>query len=101
MVWQLDPTEGPGRVRRRMMRAPRNVDERHLLPDARTSRERDGGTVELCADCVPISLTLSVYLCVYLCCFFMCVIERGMMIVFFLITQHCVHGEGLPHNCAQ
>ncbi len=34
MCWQLDPTEGPGRVRRRLMRVPRVTNERHLLPEA-------------------------------------------------------------------
>ena len=42
MMWQLDPTEGPGRVRRRMMRAPHTVNERHLLPNARTEAGHDG-----------------------------------------------------------
>ncbi|CAI8030834.1 Lysosomal-trafficking regulator [Geodia barretti] len=31
MCWQLDPTEGPGRVRRRMMRAPLTIHSRHIL----------------------------------------------------------------------
>ena len=35
MCWQLDPTEGPSRVRRRLVRAPRTTDEKFLLPEAR------------------------------------------------------------------
>ena len=37
MCWQLDPTEGPGRVRRRMMRAPRTCDDRFLLEEAQAN----------------------------------------------------------------
>ena len=37
MCWQLDPTEGPGRVRRRMMRAPLTISRKHILLDARTN----------------------------------------------------------------
>ena len=33
MCWQLDPTEGPGRVRRRMMRAPLTIPFKHILSD--------------------------------------------------------------------
>ena len=33
MCWQLDPTEGPGRVRRRMMRAPLTIPRKHILPE--------------------------------------------------------------------
>ena len=33
--WQLDPTEGPGRMRKRMMRVPRFINAKHLLPEAR------------------------------------------------------------------
>ena len=33
MCWQLDPTEGPGRVRRRMMRAPLTIHNRHIMSD--------------------------------------------------------------------
>ena len=43
MCWQLDPTEGPGRVRRRMMRAPRTINERHLLPEAPGSNGEQSG----------------------------------------------------------
>ena len=35
MSWQLDPTEGPSRVRRRMMRAPRTIDEKFLMPEVK------------------------------------------------------------------
>ena len=34
MCWQLDPTEGPGRVRRRMMRAPLTINRKHILLEA-------------------------------------------------------------------
>ena len=44
MCWQLDPTEGPGRVRRRMMRAPRTVNDRHFLQE--TDRECTDDTGE-------------------------------------------------------
>ena len=40
MCWQLDPTEGPQRVRRRMMRAPTTVHEKHLLSDGLKRRKR-------------------------------------------------------------
>lgn len=33
MCWQLDPTEGPGRVRRRMIQVPRTVEDKHILPE--------------------------------------------------------------------
>jgi len=33
MCWQLDPTKGPGRVRRRMMRAPLTIPRKHILPE--------------------------------------------------------------------
>ena len=39
MCWQLDPTEGPGRVRRRMIRVPRTVDDKHFLPEAEKSSD--------------------------------------------------------------
>lgn len=39
MCLQLDPTEGPQRVRRRMMRAPTSVHEKHLLPEAADRRK--------------------------------------------------------------
>ena len=38
MCWQLDPTEGPGRVRRRMMRAPLTIHSRHILTNSATRR---------------------------------------------------------------
>lgn len=34
MCWQLDPTEGPGRVRQRMMRAPLTIHRRHILSNS-------------------------------------------------------------------
>jgi hypothetical protein len=37
MCWQLDPTEGPSRVRRRLIRAPRVTDKKFLLPEAWTT----------------------------------------------------------------
>ena len=40
MGLQLDPTEGPQRVRRRMMRAPTTVHEKHLLPKAAERRRK-------------------------------------------------------------
>ena len=45
MCWQLDPTEGPGRVRRRMMRAPLTIPSRHILPDAQSANRKgeEGG----------------------------------------------------------
>ena len=33
MCWQLDPTEGPGRVRRRMIRVPQTIQDRHFLSE--------------------------------------------------------------------
>lgn len=33
MCWQLDPTEGPCRERRRLMRVPRNIDDRYILDE--------------------------------------------------------------------
>ena len=49
MCLQLDPTEGPQRVRRRMMRAPTTVHEKHLLPKAaeRRKKKKNGMLVEL------------------------------------------------------
>ncbi len=41
MCWQLDPTEGPGRVRRRMMRAPRAVSNKHFLKYTTSEHETD------------------------------------------------------------
>ena len=35
MFWQLDPTEGPSRVRKRLSRCHINIDERYLLPSQR------------------------------------------------------------------
>ena len=50
MCWQLDPTEGPGRVRRRMMRAPLTIPPRLILSDTPGgSRERE--EVEKQASC--------------------------------------------------
>lgn len=43
MCLQLDPTEGPQRVRRRMMRAPTSVHEKHLLPDGVAKRRKKDG----------------------------------------------------------
>ena len=43
MCWQLDPTEGPGRVRRRMIRVPRTVSDKHILPEV---LKEQSGTVE-------------------------------------------------------
>ena len=45
MCWQLDPTEGPGRVRRRMMRAPLTIPNKHILSN--TSRKSKGGVEEM------------------------------------------------------
>lgn len=51
MCWQLDPTEGPGRVRRRMMRAPLTIPSKHILSDAqrrvREGEEEGGNKSEL------------------------------------------------------
>ena len=33
MCWQLDPTEGPCRERRRLMRVPRNIDDKYILDE--------------------------------------------------------------------
>ena len=41
MCWQLDPTEGPGRVRRRMMRAPLSIHSRHIMSE--TPQREPGG----------------------------------------------------------
>lgn len=35
MWWQLDPTEGPGRMRKRLMRTPRYINDKYILPEAR------------------------------------------------------------------
>ena len=43
MCLQLDPTEGPQRVRRRMMRAPTSVHEKHLLPEGVGRRRKKDG----------------------------------------------------------
>ena len=32
MSWQLDPTEGPGRIRKRLQRCHLDMEERFLLP---------------------------------------------------------------------
>ena len=42
MWWQLDPTEGPGRMRKRMMRTPRYINDKHLLPEARKASVSTG-----------------------------------------------------------
>ena len=61
MCLQLDPTEGPQRVRRRMMRAPTSVHEKHLLPEGieRRRKKDDGVCVCVCV-CVCVH---SVYTC--------------------------------------
>ena len=33
MCWQLDPTEGPCRERRRLMSVPRNIDDKYILDE--------------------------------------------------------------------
>lgn len=33
MSWQLDPTEGPGRVRKRLMRCHLGIEKRFLTPE--------------------------------------------------------------------
>lgn len=33
MCWQLDPTEGPCRERRRLMLVPRNIDSKYILDE--------------------------------------------------------------------
>lgn len=43
MCWQLDPTEGPSRVRRRLMRGPHTTDEKFLLHEAQTGRTSEEG----------------------------------------------------------
>jgi len=42
MCWQLDPTEGPCRERRRLMRVPRNIDNKYILDEgAKSNKEGD------------------------------------------------------------
>jgi len=43
MCWQLDPTEGPGRVRRRLIRAPRTVSSRHFLEESSAQKAEEQG----------------------------------------------------------
>lgn len=50
MCLQLDPTEGPQRVRRRMMRAPTTVHEKHLLPKAAERRKNKKNGMMLMKD---------------------------------------------------
>jgi len=33
MCWQLDPTEGPCRERRKLMLVPRNIDSKYILDE--------------------------------------------------------------------
>ena len=41
MCWQLDPTEGPSRVRRRLLSVPRTISERFLIkPDKSDAASR-------------------------------------------------------------
>lgn len=47
MCWQLDPTEGPSRVRRRLIRSPRNTDEKFLLPEAWISSSSTDSNITL------------------------------------------------------
>lgn len=43
MCWQLDPTEGPSRVRRRLIRVPRTTEEKHILPEAQKKTSKRVG----------------------------------------------------------
>ena len=44
MCWQLDPTEGPCRERRRLMRVPRNIDDKYILNEGvKNSKEGNHG----------------------------------------------------------
>ena len=44
MCWQLDPTEGPCRERRRLMRVPRNIDDKYILDEGvKSSKEGNHG----------------------------------------------------------
>ena len=40
MCWQLDPTEGPCRERRRLMRVPRNIDDKYILDEGMKSNKQ-------------------------------------------------------------
>ena len=37
MCWQLDPTEGPCRERRRLMQVPRNIEDKYVLDEGAQS----------------------------------------------------------------
>ena len=45
MWYQLDPTEGPNRERRRLMRVPQSIPAKYFLPSVVTSKGNncDGG----------------------------------------------------------
>ena len=46
LCWQLDSTEGPSRVRRRLIKAPRYTDEKFLLSEAQIGKGSDLGILE-------------------------------------------------------
>lgn len=54
MWWQLDPTEGPGRVRRRLMRAPRTINDKHLLPEARKAVNPEHAPLAYIFECAAL-----------------------------------------------
>lgn len=41
MCWQLDPTEGPARVRRRLISVPRTISEKFLMRPETGSKKSD------------------------------------------------------------
>ena len=40
MCWQLDPTEGPCRERRRLMQVPRSIDDKYVLDEGVKSTQK-------------------------------------------------------------
>ena len=59
MCWQLDPTEGPSRVRRRMISVPRTISQQFFMSDSQTdsqtTRREEGGQRRTETDNVPDS----------------------------------------------
>ena len=48
MCWQLDPTEGPCRERRRLMRVPRNIDDKYILDEGiKSNKQGNHGDVRI------------------------------------------------------
>ena len=48
MCWQLDPTEGPCRERRRLMQVPRNIDDKYILDEGMKSTNEGNHSNIIC-----------------------------------------------------